>query len=387
MSDHALLSPSSAHRWLNCPLAPRLEATLPDKTSSYAAEGTLAHSVCELTAKKYFTPMKTAEFNRNMKKLKSHELWNDEMIQTAETYVGHLKEKAMGFKNAPYVALEVKVDISEYVPEAFGRCDCIMFGNSTLIITDYKHGKGVAVSAKENPQMMLYALGALKLYQPLLGDTIKNVEIYIDQPRINNYENWICTKEELIKWGEEVKTKAQMAYMGFGEYHAGSWCRFCRANGICKTQADQQISAVEDFKGLSENNSLLTPEQMSEALKKGENLVNWYESLKQQALDKLLSGIEIPDYKLVEGRSARTWKDQDKALEALEAGGIEHAVIYDSVPKTLAQLEKLIGVAKFKELVGDFVIKPQGKPTLLSASDKREEFNSAVADFAAVANV
>ena len=178
-----------------------------------------------------------------------------------------------------------------------------------------------------------------------------------------------------------------MAYMGFGEYHAGSWCRFCRANGICKAQADQQISAVEDFKGLSENNSLLTPEQMSEALKKGENLVNWYESLKQQALDKLLSGIEIPDYKLVEGRSARTWKDQDKALEALEAGGIEHAVIYDSVPKTLAQLEKLIGVAKFKELVGDFVIKPQGKPTLVSASDKREEFNSAVADFAAVANV
>ena len=387
MANHALLSPSSAGRWLNCPLAPRLEAELPYKPSVYAEEGTLAHSVCELMAKKHFTVMKRTDFNKELKKLKSDPIWNDEMIQTAETYVEHLKMRAMTFKTTPYVTFEIKVDLSDYVPESFGRCDCIMFGEDTLIITDYKHGKGVPVSTEKNPQMMLYALGALKLYQPLLGDTIKNVEIYIDQPRINNYENWICTKEELIKWGEEIKTKAQMAYMEFGEYHAGSWCRFCRANGICKTQADQQISAVEDFKGLSENNSLLTPEQMSEALKKGENLVNWYESLKQQALDKLLSGIEIPDYKLIEGRSARTWKDQEKALEALEAGGIEHAVIYDSVPKTLAQLEKLIGVAKFKELVGDFVIKPQGKPTLVSASDKREEFNSAVADFAAVANV
>ncbi|MBR1728948.1 MAG: DUF2800 domain-containing protein, partial [Selenomonadaceae bacterium] len=266
MANHALLSPSSAGRWLNCPLAPRLEAELPYKPSVYAEEGTLAHNVCELMAKKHFTVMKRTDFNKELKKLKSDPIWNDEMIQTAETYVEHLKMRAMTFKTTPYVTFEIKVDLSDYVPESFGRCDCIMFGEDTLIITDYKHGKGVPVSAEKNPQMMLYALGALKLYQPLLGDTIKNVEIYIDQPRINNYENWICTKEELIKWGEEIKTKAQMAYMGFGEYHAGSWCRFCRANGICKAQADQQISAVEDFKGLSENNSLLTPEQMSEAL-------------------------------------------------------------------------------------------------------------------------
>ena len=173
--------------------------------------------------------------------------------------------------------------------------------------------------------------------------------------------------------------------MGIGEYHAGSWCRFCRANGICKAQAEQQISAVEDFVKIAENSPTLTPEQISEALKKGENLVNWYDALKQQALETLLSGIAIPDYKVVEGRSTRIWKDQDKALEALEAGGIEHAIIYDSVPKTLAQLEKIVGAAKLKELVGDLIIKPQGKPTLASASDKREVFNSAVADFAAVA--
>ena len=387
MSAHALLSPSSASRWLNCPLAPRLEAELPNKSSVYAEEGTLAHNVCELIAKKYFTPMKKTEFTKAMKKLKSDSLWNDEMIQTAETYVEHLKTRAMTFKTAPYIAFEVKVDLSDYVPESFGRCDCLMFGENTLIITDYKHGKGVPVSAEQNPQMMLYALGALKLYQPLFGDTIKNIEIYIDQPRLSSYESWKCTTEELIAWGESIKPKAQKAFMGIGEYHAGSWCRFCRANGICKAQANQQISAVEDFAGLSGDNSLLTPEQMSEALKKGEMLVVWYDALKQQALDTLLGGTEIPGYKVVEGRSTRTWKDQDKALEALEAGGIEHAMIYDSVPKTLAQLEKVIGAAKFKELVGDLIIKPQGKPTLASASDKREVFNSAVADFAAVANV
>ena len=387
MSEHALLSPSSAHRWLNCPLAPRLEATLPATTSSYAEEGTLAHSVCEITAKKYFTPMKTAEFNKNMKKLKSHELWNDEMIQTAETYVGHLKEKAMCFRNSPYIAFEVKVDISDYAPEAFGRCDCIMFGEGTLVITDYKHGKGVAVSAKENPQMMLYALGALKLYQPIFGDAIEKINICIDQPRIDSYETWECSKIELLEWGDTVKPKAQKAFMGIGEYNAGTWCKFCRANGVCRAQADNQVNAFEDFKEIvaDGNTDLLTPEQIGEALKKGELLVAWYEALQKTALEKLLGGSEIPGYKVVEGRSSRTWTNQDEALETLQNSGIEHAAIYDSVPKSLAQLEKMLGTAKFAELVGKYVFKPIGKPTLASANDKRPVFNSAVSDFASVA--
>ena len=155
MSSHALLSPSSAHRWLNCPLAPRLEATLPEKPSEYAREGTVAHSVCEITAKKKFKKVKAAEYNRVIKKLKTDAVWDDEMLHTAETYVEHLTERAMEFANEPYIAFEVKVDISDYVPEAFGRCDCVMFGGDTLIITDYKHGKGVPVSPDENPQLML----------------------------------------------------------------------------------------------------------------------------------------------------------------------------------------------------------------------------------------
>ena len=386
MSSHALLSPSSAHRWLNCPLAPRLEATLPEKSSEYAQEGTVAHSVCEISAKKHFKKVKAAEYNKVIKKLKTNALWDDEMLRTAETYVEHLAERAMSFPNEPYIAFEVKVDIADYVPEAFGRCDCVMFGGGTLILTDYKHGKGVPVSVVENPQLMLYALGALKLYQPLFGGALQKVELYIDQPRLNSYEGWSCTASELLEWGETVKPKANMAFMGFGEYHSGEWCRFCRANGICKAQAEQTTSAFDDFSDVVKANpALLTPEDMGVILERGKNLVAWYESIKEKALESILNGTKVPGWKAVEGRSSRVWADQDKALEKLQASGIDRAVIYDSVPKTLAQLEKLLGTAKFKELVGDLVVKPQGKPALASADDSRKEFNSAVADFAGVA--
>lgn len=387
MSSHALLSPSSAHRWLNCPLAPRLEAQLPEQTSEYAREGTIAHSVCEIAAKKHFKKAKAAEYNKEIKKLKSNEFWNDEMLHTADTYVEHLAERAMGFENEPYIAFEVNVDISDYVPEAYGRCDCVMFGGDTLVITDYKHGKGVPVSADHNPQLMLYALGALKLYQPLFGNALKNVEVFIDQPRISSYEGWRCSTGELLDWGEEIKPKAQMAFMGFGEYHAGEWCRFCRANGICKAQADQQLGAFNDFgTAVGNPNALLTPEQMGDVLERGKTLVEWYGEVQKKALEAILNGEHIPGWKCVEGRSTRVWSDQDKALETLQKSGIDRAVIYDSVPKSLAQLETMLGKAKFAELVGQFVVKPQGKPTLASASDARKEFSSAAADFAGVAD-
>ena len=383
MSSHALLSPSSAHRWLNCPLAPRLEATLPEKPSEYAREGTVAHSVCEITAKKKFKKVKAAEYNRVIKKLKTDAVWDDEMLHTAETYVEHLTELAMEFANEPYIAFEVKVDISDYVPEAFGRCDCVMFGGDTLIITDYKHGKGVPVSPDENPQLMLYALGALKLYKPLFGVALKKVAVYIDQPRIGAYDGWTCTVDELLAWGESVKPKAQMAFMGFGEYHAGDWCRFCRANGICKAQAEQQIGAFDDFSAAVGNpTALLSPSEMGEVLKRGETLVSWYETVREKALESLLNGEKIPGYKVVEGRSSRCWTDQDAALDKLQESGVDRALIYDSVPKTLAQLEKMLGTVKFKELVGEFVTKPQGKPTIAPESDSRQPFSSAAADFA-----
>ena len=176
--------------------------------------------------------------------------------------------------------------------------------------------------------------------------------------------------------------------MGLGEYKAGEWCRFCRANGRCKAQAALQISAFDDFKdaatGELPNPALLTPEALGKALAGGKTLVEWYEAIKKNALDLILSGQKIPGWKAVEGRSTRVWSDQDKALDKLLESGIERAAIYDSVPKSLAQLEKVLGKAKFQELVGDFVLKPPGSPTLADEADSRKEFNSAAADFAGV---
>ena len=382
---HALLSPSAAMRWLNCTLAPRLEATLPEKTSEYAMEGTLAHSVCEITAKLRFKKIKKAAYTATLKQLKQNTLWNDEMLNTAEFYADHLMEKAMAFKHEPYVAFEVMVNLSSYIPEGFGRCDCVIFSGDTLIITDYKHGKGVPVSAENNPQMMLYALGALKLYSPIFGNAIKNIQMCIDQPRISSYESYSCSTDVLLEWGESIKPIAQKAYMGLGEYKAGTWCQFCRANGQCKAQAQQQISAFDDFAKANNDPALLTAEEISEVLKRGKTLSTWYKAVEDHALEVLLSGDAIPGYKVVEGRSIRTWSNQDAALDALQQAGYDRAVLYDNVPKTLTQLEKIIGNAKFSELVGQFIVKPQGKPTLADEQDNRKVFNSAASDFAEVA--
>lgn len=232
MSAHALLSPSAAHRWLNCSRAPRLEATLPKKPSIYADEGTLAHSVCEIAAKVRFYQAEAEEYRQTIKQLKENPLWRDEMLQTAGLYVAYLADRAAHYNHNPKAKFEVKVDISDYAPESFGRCDCLIrCGNGTLIVADYKHGRGVPVSAKENPQMMLYALGALKLYE---SEYMENIELNIIQPRINYFGKWKCTVKELKEWGESIKPKARIAYEGKGEFNAGKWCRFCRAEGICE---------------------------------------------------------------------------------------------------------------------------------------------------------
>lgn len=397
---HAILSPSAAHRWLHCTPAPRVEAEFPETTSEYAEEGRLAHSVCELAAKKKFTVMNNRTYNSRLKKLKADPKWDDEMLSTAATYVEHLTEHAMRFEHAPYVALEVQVDITDYAPEAFGTCDCVMIGGDELIITDYKHGKGVPVSAQDNPQMLLYALGALKLYRPIYGDTIRRVSTYIDQPRLGSYDGASMTVEELIAWGESIKPKAAAAFMGTGEFAPGEWCRFCRAKAKCRARANQN-TALEDFKdciplgrsipmqaeydatGFKPSNCL-TDEEIGALLVRAEGLVAWYNDLKEYALAACLNGKTIPGWKAVEGRSTRAWTDQDAALEALMAGGVEEAIIYDRVPKTLAQLEKVIGKQRFGELVGGMITKSPDKPALAAESDKRPAYNGAAADFSEV---
>lgn len=410
-NSHALLSPSAASRWLICTPAPRLEADLPDSTSAYAAEGTLAHSVCELFARKKFTIIKPSTHSAALRKLKKQELWQDEMLTTAEVYTEHLAERAMAFEARPYMAFEVKVDLTDYVPEAFGTCDCVMIGGEELIITDYKHGKGVPVSPENNPQMMLYALGALKLYRPIYGDAIKTVSMYIDQPRLNSYGGYTTTVDELLAWGENaVKPKASLAFAGLGDFIPGDHCRFCRAKAQCRARAGAH-TALEDFKDCipagsvkegslvpqeyahigsngSEVHPLLTDAEIGDLLARGKSLVDWYNSLESYALNTLLNGGTIPGYKAVEGTSKTTFApDYDTAAAVLINAGYDRATLYKETPETLTALDKLVGGRpKLKELLGDHLYKPAGKPTLAPENDKRPPYSSASADFGKAEN-
>lgn len=396
--EHALLSASSASRWMACTASPRFEAQFPETTSDYAEEGRLAHSICELKVlKKFTTSLNTRTYNTRLNKLKKEPLYADEMDRTSDLYVEHLTEKAMGYDNPPLVSPEVKVDFSEYVPDGFGTCDCIMIGGDMLDITDHKHGKGVSVSAEGNPQMRLYALGALKKYEPFYGGMIQRVRMTIDQPRIQSEpSSETITVDELKAWGETIKPIAQMAFSGFGEFKPGDHCRFCRGKAQCRARADAN-TALEDFKDCllptaknveqAQQNAgadipaMLTHDEIGELLVRGQHLVQWYKDLEEYALGALLNGEEIAGWKAVAGRSNRTFSDQEAALAAVIAAGYDESLVYERKPKTLTGLEELMGKKEFAEKLGPYVVKPLGKPTLAPMSDKREPYSTAAADF------
>ncbi len=388
---HALLSASSASRWLSCTAAPRFEEQFPETTSEYAEEGRLAHSICELKLLKKFTVMSNRTFNSRYNKLKKDPLYQTEMDKTSDLYVEHLTEKAMQYSSIPAVAAEVKVDFSAYVPEGFGTCDCVMIGGDTLHITDYKHGKGVPVSAENNPQMRLYALGALSRYAPIYGDSIKHVCMTIDQPRIQDEpSSETITTEELKAWGESIKPVAQTAFSGLGAFQPGEHCRFCRGKAQCRARADQH-TALEEFKDCAlpgqekAGGEVLTNTEIGSLLMQGEQLVAWYKDLEAYALKAILAGETIPGWKAVAGRSVRSFTDTDAAVSAVIAAGYDEALVYDRKPKTLTELEKLMGKTEFAEKLGSYVVKPLGKPTLAPLFDKREPYSTAEADFAGLA--
>ncbi len=396
--EHALLSASSAGRWMVCTASPRFEAQFPETTSEYAEEGRLAHSFCELKVlKKFTTSINQRTYNSRLNKLKKEPLYSEEMDRTSDLYVEHLTEKAMGYNSPPLVNAEVKVDFSEYVPGGFGTCDCIMIGGDMLDITDYKHGKGVPVSAEGNPQMRLYALGALKKYEPFYGGMIKRVRMTIDQPRIQpELSSETITVDELRAWGETVKPIAQAAYSGFGEFKPGDHCRFCRGKAQCRARADAN-TALEDFidcllptaksieQAQQSGAAVLSNDEIGELLVRGQTLVQWYKDLEEYALNALLNGEEIAGWKVVAGRSNRTFTDTDAALAAVIAAGYDESLVYERKPKTLTGLEELMGKKEFAEKIGQYVVKPLGKPTLAPMSDKREPYSTAAADFAGAA--
>lgn len=375
---HALLSASSSQKWLHCPPSARLEASLPDNASEAAAAGTLAHAIGELKLRKLFVEkgMSSRTYNSRMKKLTKDPLYDPGMERSTDAYVDYIKEIAYGFHAEPMIALEQQVDYSAWAPEGFGTSDCILIQGTDLHIADYKNGKGVPVSAYDNPQMKLYALGALAAYGLLYPVT--DITLHIVQPNLNNFSSWSLTKDELMAWGESIRPAAQLAFEGKGDFCQGEWCDkgFCRAAALCRKRMEENMSlmdtAADPVSGKPVLPPLITDEDVGRIMKKAVFLASWVKKLERYAFDTLLSGKSIPGWKLVEGRSNRVITDPGKAAAALTKAGYEEPLIYK--PRELlaiGELEKLIGADDFKACVDPAITKPPGKPTLVPEDDRR----------------
>jgi len=381
---HALLSASGASRWLTCTPSARLEEPLPDSTSEYAAEGSLAHEIAELKMRKKFVePMGARTFNSRLKKLQANPLYQEEMLKHTDTYLDYVSETVHYFKALPHIAVEKKLDYSAYAPEGFGTGDCIIVFDTSLIVIDFKYGKGVPVSAEDNSQMKLYALGAYLAYSLLYQ--IDAVTLVIVQPRLDSISKFSMPIGDLLAWGEGIKPIAQKAFAGEGEFVPGDHCRFCRAKAQCRARSEFN-TALEDFQMMKP--PLITNEEVGQILERAQNLAKWVKELEEYALAEVLRGNEIPGWKAVEGRSVRQFTDQDEAFKVLTAVGTEEAMLYERKPLTLTGVEELLGKAKFKELLTAYVNKPPGKPTLALESDKREAITriSAEEDFGSAAD-
>ncbi len=373
-TQHALLSASSAHRWLHCTGSPLLEKEFPDTTSVYAQEGTLAHELCELKLKKYTTVMPKGTYTRAHNKIMKSELWQNEMESTSETYLEYVKEIMLACEIAPAVLIEKRVDFSRYVPEGFGTADCLILAGDTLHVIDYKHGKGVVVDADHNPQMMLYALGAMDELSLLYR--FKSVHMVIVQPRVNNISEFTMSAEDLRSWGESVvKPKAEAAISGNGTFEAGDWCRFCRAKQQCKTRYESNDSLYPELSA-QHDPRLITLDDLGEYLRRGRDMAAWLEDMKEYALSESLAGADVPGWKAVEGRGSRAFTDTDEAIDILIKNGIDESVLYERRVLTLAQMEKAVGKKAFGEIVGNLVVKNPGKPTLVEESDKRPKITN-----------
>ena len=364
MSNHALLSPSSSHRWLNCTPSAILESEFENKSSTAAEEGTAAHALCEHKLKK-------ALHKRSKRPISTFN--TDEMEEHSDSYVEFVLEQLEKAKQTcgdPLVLIEQKLDLSEYVPDAYGTADCLIVSDSTLHIIDMKYGLGVLVDAKENPQLMCYGIAALSIYESLYD--IKEVSLSIFQPRRENVSTWTISVDDLRVWAEnELKPKAQKASKGEGEYCAGEWCQFCRAAVKCRARAAEKLRiAEEEFK----HPPLLTDDEIEEILPILQDITKWAEEISAYALEAAVNhGKEWNGYKVVEGRSNRKFADEVAVATAAKEHG--YTDIYRQSLITLTEMEKLMGKKQFEEILGKHVIKPPGKPTLVPISDKRQAIN------------
>jgi hypothetical protein len=364
MSDHAVLSASGAHRWLNCLPSARLELEFVNNESSAAAEGTAAHALCEHKLNKAL----------HMRSKRPVSVYNsDEMEEHSDAYVEFVMEQLELAKQSctdPLILIEQRLDFSCYVPQGFGTGDCIIIADKKLHIIDFKYGMGVLVDAVDNPQMKLYALGALEIYDSLYD--IEEVSMTIFQPRRENVSTWTIRVEALKDWAEkELKPKAKKAYDGEGEYLPGEWCTFCRAAVKCRARAEEKLKLAQSEFKLP---PLLTDSEIEEVLSKLSDLTKWANEIIAYATDAAVNhGKEWHGFKVVEGRSVRKYKDEDSVAEVAKANGYKD--IFRQSLITLTEMERLMGKSKFEKILGDLIYKPPGKPTLVPLSDKRPAMN------------
>ncbi|NEZ76669.1 DUF2800 domain-containing protein [Clostridium botulinum] len=380
MAKHAILSASGASRWLACPPSARLEENYPNKSSEFAKEGTLAHELGELGLKKNLELISTRKYNSEFKKIEADKLFTKDMPDYVEVYIDTCMEKVAEAKAKTPDALfkiEQRLDFSEWVPDGFGTGDFVIIADGTMEICDLKYGKGVPVSAVNNKQMRLYALGAIAEFSFLYD--IENIKMTIIQPRLDSISTDEMSVESLLKWAEEeLKPIAKLAYEGKGEFCIGEHCGFCRVIAKCKAQEKHNMELAKyDF----EEPKTLDNNDIGFILSRVDNLVNWASKVKEYALEQALQGEEFDGFKVVEGRSNRKWTDEDKIGEILLGQGFLENIIYTKKLTGITNMEKAIGKKEVNRLLGDYIIKPQGKPTLATITDKRPVYNSAEADF------
>lgn len=374
MAKHALLSASGAHRWLECTPSAQLELQFPQSTSEYAEEGTAAHELCELTARYWLGEISEAEYENQRDELAKGKYYNAEMQECANDYAKFVAEKTAAARETcedAFTALEVRVDFSKYVKDGFGTGDCIIVSDNVLEIIDFKYGKGVRVEATGNPQMKLYALGAYLEYNTLFD--IDSVRMTIFQPRLSGVQSSDeITVKELLEWAEKyVKPRAKLAYKGEGEFAPSEEvCKFCRAKAQCKARADKNLKLFDEAPDIL----LLTPEDAGKILEQAGDIQSWLADLESLVSSTLLAGQPVEGWKMVEGRSNRRFADELKVVAAMKSAGYDESLLYERKLITLTQMEKDFGKKAVAETLGELIVKPQGKPTLAPAKDKRPEF-------------
>lgn len=375
---HARLSASGAKRWMACPPSVALEDQFPkDESSIYAQEGTHAHSLAELMLRYNNGEMNKRTFNTRLKKLQESPLWNQEMQLFIEQYAQDVWEVVNEMKATcqdAQVLFEQRLDFSVWVEDGFGTGDVVLISDDTIHIIDLKYGKGVGVSAINNPQLRLYGLGAVDTYG-LLYDFDK-VRMTIIQPRLDHMDSEELTVSELVEWAEtEVKPKAELAYAGKGEFCVGDHCQFCKAKAVCRARAEEQLKLAQyDFA----QPNMLNPDEIADILSREKSFTKWIKDVVEYAVDAAVNrGIRFPGYKVVEANTKSKIKDPAVLAQALKDYGYAEDVIYKPQElRGITDLKKLLS-KEHKEQLNEYLIKPQGVPTLAPETDKRPVFQSA----------